>query len=284
MDAIQMIREDHRRVETLFRDFEEAPDAQTKKAVFDNIFMELDVHANIEEEIFYPAVQRQGEKEMIRHAEEEHGMVKQLLNEIVAMDPKDPSFEAKFHVLKDNVQDHFAEEESEMLPKAAEAGMSRLMQLGEEMERRKQQLMTATNGRRRTAASPRRRATTTRRRPPLAPRRAAQRARRLCARSRARKHHRHARRRRAGHPPRPLARERRRADLGQRPAAHARPRERGRRRPAGARATSRQGAAAVAARAEAARVLTGYNSKREHDQPKEELNRWVRGSIDLSAQ
>ena len=164
MDAIQMIRGDHRRVETLFRDFEEAPDAQTKKAVFDNIFMELDVHANIEEEIFYPAVQRQGEKEMIRHAEEEHGMVKQLLNEIVAMDPKDPSFEAKFHVLKDNVQDHVAEEESEMLPKAAEAGMSRLMQLGEEMERRKQQLMTATNGRRRTAASPRRRATTTRRR------------------------------------------------------------------------------------------------------------------------
>jgi hemerythrin superfamily protein len=164
MDAIQMIRDDHRRVETLFRDFEEAPDAQTRKAIFDSIYIELDVHANLEEEIFYPSVQRQGEGELIRHAEEEHRMVKQLLNEMVQMDPKDATFESKFHVLKDNVQDHVAEEESEMLPKAAEVGMSRLMKLGEEMERRKQQLMTATNGQRRTATTPRRRATTTRRR------------------------------------------------------------------------------------------------------------------------
>src|SRR6266511_423223 len=111
MDTIQMIRDDHRRVQTLFRDFEEAPDAQTKKAIFDNIFMELDVHTNIEEEIFYPSVQRQGEREIIRHAEEEHGLVKRLLNEMVKMDAKEPSFESKFHVLKDNVQDHVRSEE-----------------------------------------------------------------------------------------------------------------------------------------------------------------------------
>jgi len=164
MDAIQMIRDDHRRVQTLFRDFEEAPDAQRKKAIFDNIYIELDVHTILEEEIFYPSVQRQGERETVRHAEEEHGLVKQLLNEMVKLDAKDPSFEAKFHVLKDNVQDHVAEEEAEMLPKAAEAGMSRLIQLGERMERRKEQLMSATNGQRRTAATPRRRVTTTRRR------------------------------------------------------------------------------------------------------------------------
>ena len=163
MDAIQMIRDDHRRVATLFRDFEEAPDAQTKKAIFDNIFMELDVHTILEEEIFYPSVQRQGERETILHAEEEHGLVKQLLNEMVKLDAKDPSFESKFHVLKDNVQDHVAEEEAEMLPKAAEAGMSRLIQLGERMERRKEQLLTATNGQRR-ATTPRKRTTTTRRR------------------------------------------------------------------------------------------------------------------------
>src|SRR6266545_6305356 len=98
MDAIQMIRDDHRRVQTLFRDFEEAPDVQTKKAIFDNIYMELEVHTDIEEEIFYPSVQRQGQRETVRHAEEEHGLVKQLLNEMVKMDPKDPSFESKFHV------------------------------------------------------------------------------------------------------------------------------------------------------------------------------------------
>src|SRR5947208_1518550 len=106
MDAIQMIRDDHRRVQTLFRDFEEASDAQTKKAIFDNIYIELDVHTTLEEEIFYPSVQRQGERETVRHAEEEHGLVKELLNEMVKLDAKDSSFESKFHVLKDNVQDH----------------------------------------------------------------------------------------------------------------------------------------------------------------------------------
>jgi len=164
MDAIQMIRDDHRRVQTLFRDFEEASDAQTKKAIFDNIYIELDVHTTLEEEIFYPSVQRQGERETVRHAEEEHGLVKELLNEMVKLDAKDSSFESKFHVLKDNVQDHVAEEEAEMLPKAAEAGMSRLIQLGERMERRKEQLMSATNGQRRKAATPQRSATRTRRR------------------------------------------------------------------------------------------------------------------------
>jgi len=164
MDAIQMIRDDHRRVQTLFRDFEEASDAQTKKAIFDNIYIELDVHTTLEEEIFYPSVQRQGERETVRHAEEEHGLVKELLNEMVKLDAKDSSFESKFHVLKDNVQDHVAEEEAEMLPKAAEAGMSRLIQLGERMERRKEQLMSATNGQRRKAVTPHRSATTTRRR------------------------------------------------------------------------------------------------------------------------
>jgi hemerythrin superfamily protein len=147
MDAIQMIRDDHRKVETLFRDFEEASDAQTRKAIFDTIYVELDIHATLEEEIFYPSVQRQGERETVRHAEEEHGLVKELLDEMVKLDPKDPTFEAKFHVLKDNVKDHVAEEEAEMLPKAAEVGMSRLLQLGERMEHRKEQLLTSTNGR-----------------------------------------------------------------------------------------------------------------------------------------
>jgi hemerythrin superfamily protein len=164
MDAIQMIRDDHRRVETLFRDFEAAPNTHTKKAIFDNIYIELNVHANLEEEIFYPSVQRMGAREMVQHAEEEHDLVKELLNEMAKLDAKDPSFEAKFHVLKDNIQDHVSEEEAEMLPKAAEAGMSRLIQLGERMERRKEQLMSGTNSRRRTVTTPRGRATTTARR------------------------------------------------------------------------------------------------------------------------
>src|SRR5256885_16557704 len=105
MDAIQMIRDDHRRVQTLFRDFEEAPDAQTKKAIFDNIYIELDVHTTLEEEIFYPSVQRQGERETVRHAEENHGLVKELLNERVKRAGRHSSFGSKFHVRRDNVKD-----------------------------------------------------------------------------------------------------------------------------------------------------------------------------------
>src|SRR5438876_12320237 len=114
MDAIQMIRDDHRRVQTLFRDFEEALDAQTKKAIFDNIYIELDVHTTLEDEIFYPSVQRQGERETVRHAEEEHGLVKTLLNEMVKLDAKDSSSESKFHVLNDNVQDQGEETEQKV--------------------------------------------------------------------------------------------------------------------------------------------------------------------------
>jgi hemerythrin superfamily protein len=142
MDALQMLREDHRKVKDLFRQFEEAEGGATKKAIFDTIYLELVVHSKIEEEIFYPSVRRQGDgTEMVRQAEEEHALVDQLLNEIVGMDPNDPSYDAKFHVLKDNVEDHIQEEESEILPHAAEVGLARLERLGEKMAQRKAELM-----------------------------------------------------------------------------------------------------------------------------------------------
>lgn len=158
MDALAMLREDHRKVRELFRQFEEAQDKATKQAVAETALVELNIHAVLEEEIFYPAVRRQGNgsNELVRRAEQEHHTAEQLMNELMKMDAGNIEFDAKFHVLIENVKKHIEEEEAEMLPQAAEVGMARLERLGQQMEQRKQALMQEGNGR----APSRRRATT----------------------------------------------------------------------------------------------------------------------------
>jgi hemerythrin-like domain-containing protein len=147
MDALAMLREDHRKVRELFRQFEEADNNAMKKAIGDTILVELNVHSVIEEEVFYPAVRRQGsDVDMVRRAEEEHHTVDILINELTKMDPADKAFDAKFHVLIENVKSHIDEEEAEMLPHAAEVGMARLERLGEQMAERKEALMRTPNG------------------------------------------------------------------------------------------------------------------------------------------
>jgi len=147
MDALAMLREDHRKVRELFRQFEEADNSAMKKAIGDTILVELNVHSVIEEEVFYPAVRRQGNGvDMVRRAEEEHHTVDVLINELTKIDPSDKAFDAKFHVLIENVKSHIDEEEAEMLPHAAEVGMARLERLGEQMAERKEALMRTPNG------------------------------------------------------------------------------------------------------------------------------------------
>jgi hemerythrin-like domain-containing protein len=158
MDALAMLREDHRKVRELFRQFEEAPDKATKKAAAETALVELNIHSILEEEIFYPAVRRQGNgtNDLVRRAEQEHHTADQLMDELMKMDAGNVEFEAKFHVLIENVKKHIEEEEAEMLPVAAEVGMARLERLGQQMEQRKQTLLREGNGR----APSRRRAST----------------------------------------------------------------------------------------------------------------------------
>ena len=95
MDALQMLREDHRKVKDLFRQFEEAPDKATKKGIVDAVLMELEIHTALEEDIFYPAVRRQGETgEMMDHAEEEHAAAERLMDELSRMTPDNDSYDA----------------------------------------------------------------------------------------------------------------------------------------------------------------------------------------------
>jgi hemerythrin-like domain-containing protein len=142
VDALQLLRDDHRHVKDLFKQFEEADDRRAKGQVVAEALTALEIHAKLEEEIFYPAVRKEADADPAEmdEAEEEHHVVKLLIGELRRMKPGAARYDAKFTVLAENVKHHIDEEESEMLPKAAELGMQRMNELGAAMEKRKLQL------------------------------------------------------------------------------------------------------------------------------------------------
>jgi hemerythrin superfamily protein len=139
-NATQMIRQDHKKVEGLFKKFEQTKGAQAKRRLAENAMAELEVHAALEEEIFYPAVKREvDDGSMVQEAIEEHRTVKQLISELKGMEEADDEFESQFSQLMENVQHHVEEEENEMLPKVEESELD-LNSLGEQMSQRKQEM------------------------------------------------------------------------------------------------------------------------------------------------
>lgn len=142
---VALLKEDHKKVKQLFDEFEKATDNRSKHRIAQEALVELEVHAGIEEELFYPAFHAAvdgGESDAIlAEAEEEHHVAHVLIDELKSMDDSgDGHFEAKFMVLAENVRHHIKEEEDEMLPKAKELGKERLSELGEEMTARKDEL------------------------------------------------------------------------------------------------------------------------------------------------
>ncbi|HUC97429.1 MAG TPA: hemerythrin domain-containing protein [Candidatus Polarisedimenticolaceae bacterium] len=139
-NATQMIRQDHKKVEGLFKKFEQTKGSQAKRRLAETAMVELEVHAALEEEIFYPAVKREvDDGSMVQEAMEEHQTVKQLISELKGMKEADDEFESQFSQLVENVQHHVQEEENEMLPKVEESELD-LNSLGEQMSQRKQEL------------------------------------------------------------------------------------------------------------------------------------------------
>ncbi|MGS2642270.1 hemerythrin domain-containing protein [Streptosporangium sp. LJ11] len=142
MDAIVLLKDDHKTVEKLFKEFENAGERAYKKKreLVDQIIEELTAHAHIEEQIFYPAA-RESVPETSDHvleSVEEHHVVVWMLSELAKLDPKDERFDAKVTVLIENVRHHVEEEEQEWFPQVREAmGRKRLQELGEEMEKAK---------------------------------------------------------------------------------------------------------------------------------------------------
>jgi len=146
VDPVKLLKDDHKKVKDLFRQFEKARSADRKKAIAEEVFHELEVHAAIEEEMFYPAAKEKADKEgkeLVAEAVEEHHVVKVLIGELQQMREVNEQFEAKFTVLIENVEHHIEEEEKEMLPDAKKALGDEIEALGDRMERRKSQLMAA---------------------------------------------------------------------------------------------------------------------------------------------
>jgi hemerythrin superfamily protein len=143
MDAIALLKADHRKVEDLFTLFESAGEraTKTKRRLVDAMITELSVHAAIEEEVFYPAV-RAAVVELeddILEAIEEHHIVKWTLSELEDLDPKARNFDAKVTVLIENVRHHVKEEEREVFPQVRKATTRReLTDLGDVLAQAKQ--------------------------------------------------------------------------------------------------------------------------------------------------
>ena len=146
-DPVALLKEDHKEVKALFDKFESARSEGPKIKAARQALIELKVHAAIEEEIFYPAFDKQiSNKEahdVYLEAEEEHHVAHMLITELDALPDGDEHFEAKFTVLAENVRHHIEEEETQMLPKAKELGKEMLTQLGQQMATRKKELLAA---------------------------------------------------------------------------------------------------------------------------------------------
>jgi hemerythrin superfamily protein len=151
-NAIDMLLEDHKKVQKLFKDFEklDREDTEACQEVVSTACTELKVHSMIEKELFYPAVRDQVEKEededLLSEAEVEHQTVDQLVETLEGMDPGDAMYAAHFTVLSEYVKHHVQEEEKEMFPRVKKMKSLDLDALGEEMKSRKQELMTEFGG------------------------------------------------------------------------------------------------------------------------------------------
>ena len=128
--VIKLIEQDHREVEELFSQFEQIGD----KNIAMKICTELDAHAEAEEKAFYPIVREEVDASLVKEAEEEHGEARQLIGRI--KQTSDPEHLSELVAeLKNDVEHHVQEEESEMLPKARESlGESRLSEIGREFQ------------------------------------------------------------------------------------------------------------------------------------------------------
>jgi hemerythrin superfamily protein len=168
MNAIEVLKADHARVQALFRQYEAAENqSQPPRELAEQIFTALAVHATLEEELFYPAVRAQlgtvtveeeptgaaegdadtdeadgdADTDLIAEALEEHQEVKTLIATLRGLEPRDARFQAAFAELREGVEEHVGMEEDELMPAVAAALGRKLEPLGQQLEARKGQLM-----------------------------------------------------------------------------------------------------------------------------------------------
>jgi hemerythrin-like domain-containing protein len=144
--VIDMLMDDHRRVQRLFKDFEKADRADTEslRELVETTCMELQIHTMLEEELFYPALRSalssDDTDQRLNRAEVEHEAADELIAKLQELSPDDPMYCAYFAVLGEYVKHHIREEEKELFPQAEKATALDLQRLGEDMRQRREEL------------------------------------------------------------------------------------------------------------------------------------------------
>jgi len=148
MNAFSLLKSDHERVAGILASIEETTEraAKGREELFARLKEELDLHAKIEEEIFYPALEDSDDtRDITLEAYEEHSLVKQLLAELESQPKDTEEWTAKFTVLKENVEHHVEEEEGEMFQKARKVlSEEEIDELGNRLQEAKKQNKAAT--------------------------------------------------------------------------------------------------------------------------------------------
>ena len=140
-DALALLRADHQKVQGLFDQFEKTRSEDRKSTLAEQICQELTVHAQIEEEIFYPAAREAiREEDLVDEATVEHASAKDLIAQIEGSSAGDDLFDAKVKVLGEYIKHHVKEEQNEMFPQIRKTKLD-LKELGERMQARKMELM-----------------------------------------------------------------------------------------------------------------------------------------------
>jgi hemerythrin superfamily protein len=142
MDVLDLIKAEHRQIETLFSEIESTDDTYKLYECFNQLSNGLNLHAEVEEQTFYPAIRNcKNTKELVEVAQEEHDKAKQMLEELEYLSPTSGEFKQKIAELKQLIQHHLHEEENEVFSQVRECmSQEEREQLGSEFEAVKSKL------------------------------------------------------------------------------------------------------------------------------------------------
>ena len=144
INAFELLKQDHREVEEYFKEYEGLEEDNQKAELAAKICEALKVHAQIEEEIFYPESRRAtGDNDLLDEAVVEHAGAKRLIEEIESMEIGDDLYDAKIRVLGEQIKHHVKEEEEEFFPEVERSDMD-LKAVGKKLEGKKMELMAGT--------------------------------------------------------------------------------------------------------------------------------------------
>ncbi len=144
-NAFTLLKDDHKKVKKLFKEFQSVKNREDsderKSELVKQLCREIKIHTQIEEEIFYPAARQAiDDEDVMDEAAVEHGSVKQLVEQLESMQPRDPHFDAIVKVMAEYVEHHVREEEDEMFPLLKKAKLD-ARGLAEQINRRREELM-----------------------------------------------------------------------------------------------------------------------------------------------